>query len=343
MIHAGIIGAGYWGPNLIRTLRTIENVKVTNVADLRPGRREFIERQFPGVVTVDSHHHVIESDVDAVLIASPPETHAELAMRALEAGKHVFVEKPMTTNVADAEKMVRAAERCARMIAVGHLFLFHPAVTTIRKLLDLGELGDIYFLSSTRANLGPPNPNSDVVWDLAPHDISILLYLFHESPYEITGRGASFTIPNLAETAYINLGFPSGRIAQINVSWLVPHKTRRLELVCSKKTVVYDDTHPTHKLQIYDTAADNRTSAKDYDAIPLAYGPGSVWSPALPNCEPLRLECEHFFKCIETGSDLINSGKNALDVVRILECASESIQSSMQYRDACISTAVGRL
>ncbi len=325
----GVVGVGYWGPNLVRTLREIDGAEVVRVADLRPGRREFIEKRFPGIATTPHPKDVIlGDDIDAVFIASPPETHCDLAITALQAGKHVFVEKPMATRVADAERMAAIAEACGRTLAVGHLFLYHPAVVTLRKLLEKGDLGSVYFLSSTRANLGPPNPVADVLWDLAPHDVSIVLHLIGERPETVVARGASFTNPNVIETAYLNLKFPSGRMAQINVSWLTPNKTRRLELVCSDKTVVYDDMQPIHKVQVFDSGVDNRTRTADNDAAALGYGPGSVWCPAIPAGEPLHAECEDFLRCVETGDEPLSSGRQALETVRVLEAASASIRAA---------------
>jgi predicted dehydrogenase len=310
-------------------LSGIDGAEVVRVADLRPGRREFIEKRFPGLETTPrSEDVVLGDDIDAVFIASPPETHCDLAIAALQAGKHVFVEKPMATRVADAERMAAVAEECGRKLAVGHLFLYHPAIVTVRNLLQRGELGDIYFLSSTRANLGPPNAKADVLWDLAPHDISIVLHLIGERPSAVTARGASFTNPNLIETAYVNLQFPSGRMAQINVSWLTSNKTRRLEVVCSGKTVVYDDMQPIHKVQVFDAGVDNRRKAGDGDAMALGYGPGSAWCPAIPACEPLRAECEDFLRCVESGGEPLSSGRQALETVRVLEAASESIRAA---------------
>lgn len=342
MVRVGVIGAGYWGPNLVRTLGDIDGAQVVLVADHRQGRREFIEKKFPGVATTATPD-VLFSDtrIDAVFIASPPETHCRLALLALEAHKHVFVEKPMATKSADAEAMVSAAMRVNRTLAVGHLFLYHPAVAAIRKMLVGGVLGQAHFLTSTRCNLGPPNATTDVLWDLAPHDISIVLHLFGETPSTVHARGASFTDSGLTEAAYVTLEFPSGRIAQINVGWLTPNKTRRLELVCSDKTVLYDDMQPVQKVQVFDAGVDNRRSMKDDDVAGLAYGPGTVWSPALPNCEPLRAECEDFVRSITSGCEPLNSGTTALETVRVLDAATASIRaSSRKHRTATAAGAV---
>ncbi len=335
-IKVGVIGAGYWGPNLIRTLREIDAVYLGCVADTLPGRREFIEKRFPGIKTTPEASAILsDKDIEAVVVASPPETHCELTIAALEAGKHVLVEKPMAIHVSDCERMIEVAERSGRTLAVGHLFLYHPAVKALHEMLERGEFGQLFFLSSTRANLGPPNAKVDVLWDLAPHDISMVLHLVNESPVAITAHGAAFMNSSLIETAYINLRFPSGKIAQINVSWLTPNKTRRLELVCEKRTAVYDEMQPQQKLQIFELGIDNRVNAIDTSSHALSYGPGAMWSPSLERIESLRAECEDFIRCIRSGEAPVSNARKALETVRVLQAASESIWSANATRNHC--------
>ncbi len=326
-MRVGLIGAGYWGPNILRVLREIDGVEVACVADARPGRREFVERKFPGLRTVSNEKDVFSrDDIDAVFIATPAETHRDLAIQALKAGKHVFVEKPLATRVCDAEEMNAAAEAAGRTLAVGHLFLFHPAVAQLKQLLDTGKMGDIYFMSSSRKNLGPPNAAVDVLWDLAPHDISIVLHLMDEVPCSVIARGAAFSSHGLTETAYVNLDFPSGRMAQINVSWLTPNKVRSLEVVCSNRTALFNDMEPVYKLKVFEQGVDNRKNLDPGSSVSLGYGPGGVSMPALPTYEPLRAECEHFFDCIHSSREPINSGRRALATVAVLQAATESIR-----------------
>lgn len=339
MLRAGVIGVGYWGPNLVRTLNEIEGVELVKVADLRPGRREFIESRFPKITTTaDTSEVISDPAIDAVFIATPPSTHYAFAVAALRAGKHVLVEKPLTTNVSQAEEIVRLAMRAERKLAVGHLFLYHPAVAMLRDLLDRRELGDVYFLSSTRANVGPPNTKVDVVWDLGPHDVSIVLHLMNETPCEVLARGACFTNEEFCETACLTLRFPSGRLAQVNLSWLTPNKTRLLQMICSRKTVVYDDMQMVQKVQVFDSGQDSRVAANDKDAALLSYGPGSIWVPPLRGGEPLRLECEDFMSSILENREPVSSGRRALEVVRVLEAASHSILRT----GACTTTAAER-
>lgn len=327
MVRVGVIGVGYWGPNLVRTLKELEGAELVRVADLRSGRREFIQKRFPEVQTTAEIGDIIsDPSIDAVFIATAPESHHGIATQALNAGKHVFVEKPLTTRTSDAEQLVALACRVGRKLAVGHLFLYHPAVVLMREMLDQGTLGDVYFISSTRANLGPPNTRIDVLWDLAPHDISIILMLMNESPVEVVARGAWFTKPGFVETAYINLAFASGRMAQVNVSWLSPNKTRLLQMACSKKSVVYDDMQSVQKVQVFNAGEDNRVNAPENAVTALAYGAGSIWSPPVRNVEPLRVECEDFIRSIVVDSAPVSDGRRALEVVRVLEAASESMR-----------------
>jgi predicted dehydrogenase len=308
-------------------LNGLEGAELVRVADLHAGRREFIQKRFPCVQTTGEIGDIIsDPSIDAVFIATPPETHHAIAMQVLKAGKHVFVEKPLTTRASDAEQLVALACQLGRKLAVGHLFLYHPAIVLMRELLDKGVLGNVYFISSTRANLGPPNARIDVLWDLAPHDISIILRLMDESPVEVVARGAWFTKPGFVETAYINMAFASGRMAQVNVSWLSPNKTRLLHMACSAKSIVYDDMQPVQKVQIFDAGEDNRIDGSDKSSIALAYGSGNIWSPPLRNLEPLGVECEDFIRSIATDNTPVSDGRRALDVVRVLEAASESIR-----------------
>lgn len=264
MVRVGVIGVGYWGPNLVRTLNEFEDAELVRVADLRAGRREFIQKRLPAVQTTGEIGDIIsDSSIDAVFIATPPETHFTIATQALNSGKHVFVEKPLTTRTSDAEQLVALACRLGRKLAVGHLFLYHPAVVLMSELLEQGTLGDLYCVSSTRANLGPPNTRIDVLWDLAPHDISIILRLMDESPVEVVARGAWFTKPGYVETAYVNMAFASGRMAQVNVSWLTPNKTRLLHMACSNRSIVFDDMQPIQKIQVFDAGEDNRISVPE--------------------------------------------------------------------------------
>ncbi len=338
MVRVGVIGVGYWGPNLVRTLTEIEGSRVVRVADLQTGRLEFIGRRFPQVQTTASAAEVIEDEsIDAVFIATPPATHYKLASDALKAGKHVFIEKPFTTEVAQAEELVRTADATGKKIGVGHLFLYHPAVAAIAGLVAGGELGEPLYVCTSRFNVGPPQTRVDVLWDLAPHDVAIVLHLFGEPPVEVRASGARFRNDEFIEAACLNLTFPGGRMAQINVGWLTPAKVRNLMLVCGDKTVIYDDMQMVDKLRIYEPARDNRTSTAAASKA-LSYGPGNIVIPPVPSAEPLRLECEDFIKAIRSGAEPVSNGRNAIEVVRVLQAASRAIYSSLSA-DAQVVTA----
>ena len=327
MIRVGIVGCGYWGPNLVRAFAEIEGVQLVTVSDLRSGRLDFVSRRYPLLkTTIDASDVLSDSTIDAVIIATPPDTHYALATQALNNGKHVFVEKPLATSVSDAEKIVDLAERTNRTLIVGHLFLYAPAVMQIRSLLQNGELGAIHYISSTRANLGPPKPKIDVLWDLAPHDLSIILELMNDSPIEVLAQGASFTHADLADAVFLTLRFFDGRLAHIHVSWLTPNKIRLLQVVCSRGVAVYDDMQPVHKVQVHRPGIDNRPQAGDSDAMALSYGPGGMWAPPLQADEPLRSECKDFIESIISGRRPLSNGQRGLEVVRILERASYSLR-----------------
>jgi predicted dehydrogenase len=327
MIRVGVIGCGYWGPNLVRVFNEIEGAEVVSVSDLRVGRREFIKKRFPLVDTTASFEEVInDSSIEAVVIATPPETHYSIAQEALRAGKHILVEKPLALTSVDAERIVETATRLGKSVAVGHLFLYAPPIIAIRTLLQQGELGEIYYVSSTRSNLGPPNTRTDVLWDLAPHDISIVLDLMGEPPEALEAQGGWFTNRDLAEAVFLTMHFSGGRLAHVHVSWLTPNKTRLFQLVCSRRVVVYDDMQPIQKVQVFDSGMDNRVGCGDGDSKHLSYGAGSIFIPALPNDEPLRFECEDFLRSIRDGIPAYSSGERGLEVVRVLEMASDVLR-----------------
>jgi predicted dehydrogenase len=330
LIRVGVIGCGYWGPNLVRAFSDIDGVTVVRVSDLRPGRREFIEQRYPWIQTSANASDIIaDPAIDAVVIATPPNTHHTLAIDALSAGKHLLVEKPLSTKSADAEEIVEVAARERRSLAVGHLFLYAPAFVEICSLAERGDLGDIYCITATRCNLAPPNTEIDVLWDLAPHDISMVLQLMGEAPKEVRATGACFTNTRFAEAVYLTLRFPSGRLAQVNVSWLTPAKTRMIQIIGSKRVVTYDDMQPLEKVRVFDPGLDNR-AASDSQSKALGFSPGGISIPALKTYEPLRAECEDFIQSIRSGEPVRSDGGRALEVVRVLEAASRALQEGGQ-------------
>lgn len=326
MIKVGVIGCGYWGPNLVRTLNDLPGVKVAAVSDLRPGRLEFIQRRYPNVrITTAADDLIQDREIHALVIATPPQTHYALAMAGLDAGKHLLVEKPLTMDVGEGEEMVHHARAKGLVLMTGHLFLYAPAITELRRQLAEGSFGEPYMLSSIRANLGPPDTKVDALWDLAPHDISVVLDLMGDLPVTVRAEGAKFTNPDFIEAAFITLTFPGGRIAHVEVSWLSQAKVRLMRLICSEKTAHFDDSQQSEKLRIYNTAVDSRVSAGKTGAQAIGYGPGSITIPSLPTTEPLRAECEDFMRSIVESTPAISSGEKGLEVVRVLAQASKQI------------------
>jgi predicted dehydrogenase len=332
MVRIGIIGCGYWGPKHVRNFDEIEGASLEMVSDTRPGRLEFVQSRYKRTRTTQDYREVLASpDVDAVVIATPPATHHKIAMEAIDAGKHLLVEKPMALFYEDAAEIVAAAEKKGVHLMVGHIFLYAPAVQTMRKLVQSGRLGDIYYISSTRTNLGPPNTVVDVLWDLAPHDLSIILDLIQEVPCEVRAHGTSFTKAEYAETVFLSMKFPSGKMAHVHVSWLTPNKTRVLHMVGKDRTVMYDDMQLVEKVRVYEPGEDTRASGHGDDKGVLAYGPGTISIPSLSAHEPLRAECEDFVRAVKTGTPAHASGKWALEVVKILDQAAQQIPST--WRD----------
>lgn len=326
-VRVGVIGCGYWGPNLVRTLAGMEEVQLVRISDIRPGRLDFIAKLYPDVVgSCDAMAVISDPSIDAIVIATPPKTHHKLTIAALRAGKHVMVEKPLATSVEEGRQMVQVAAQFRRVLAVGHLFLYAPAVTRIRSLLDEGKLGDLYYISAVRTNVGPPDAQVDALWDLATHDISVILDLMKGVPEEVVAYGASFTNRNFAEAVFVTLRFRDGRLAHVHVGWLTSNKTRLMRIVCSQGEVVYDEMHPVHKVQIHNPSIDNRVQAGATNAA-LGYRSGGVWSPALDSYEPLRAECRDFIESILKGRRPVSDGETGLSVVHVLELASKCMQN----------------
>ena len=328
-ITIGIIGAGYWGPNLIRNFSSLNDCKVKYVADLREARLQFVNNTFHGIETTTNFQRIFnDATVDAVVIATPVSTHLELGKKALEANKHVFIEKPFTASVKEAEELIEIAKKRDLRLMVGHLFEYHPAVIKIKSLIDEGTIGEVYYLDTARLNLGPPEANVNVIWDLAPHDISILLYLFAEIPHKVYGVGGSYKKDQwkgLIQTAHMIIEFPSGKYANIYNSWLSPNKTRRLEIYGSKGMIIYDDM-AENTLTLYDEGVDLRLKGGSNTAANLSYGSGEISYPEIPNIEPLKNECQHFIHCIVENKTPKSDGINGLNVIRIIEEACHSIE-----------------
>lgn len=315
-IRLGVVGLGYWGPNLARNFAAIEGCEVTWLCDAEEPARRRAGAALPGArLAADVEELLDDAELDAVVLATPVRTHAELAVRVARAGKHCFVEKPLATTVADAERAVAAAAQAERTLMVGHLLEYHPAVARLKELLSGGELGELYYLYGNRVNLGKLRADENALWSLGAHDVSVVLHLIGEEPIECSAHGRSYVRAGVEDVVFCYLRFPSGVVAHLHLSWLDPHKERRLTVVGAKRMATFDDMQIEGKLTVYDKGFDeDARSWGEYIARS-----GDIFSPRIANVEPLRLECEHFVECVRSGVTPRSDGQSGLRVVRVLE------------------------
>lgn len=322
----GVIGCGYWGTNLVRNFAALPEARLQALADLSPERRATMALQYPDATVLDDHRQLLaRSDIQAVVICTPPATHAPLALEALAAGKHVLVEKPLATSVADADAMIAAAAAADRTLMVGHTFVYNPAVELLASLVQRGVLGRIYYLRSTRVNLGLYQKDVNVLWDLAPHDLSILATVLGRAPERLRAWGQAFVHPEQVDVASLNMGFDDGLTALSHVSWLDPCKIRRVTVVGDQKMAVYDDLEPLDKIKIYDRGVEKPPYADSFGEFQLSYRYGDVHAPRLRWVEPLRRECAHFITCAIDGSPPRSDGASGRQVVALLAAADRSL------------------
>jgi predicted dehydrogenase len=330
------VGLGYWGPNLARNLATVEGGRLTVLCDANREHLERIGRQFPDARQVDDFAAVVgDPEVDGVVIATPVETHFALARDALQAGKHVMVEKPLATSSAECEELIRiAGERDLRLM-VGHVFLYSPAVEQVSRYIDSGELGEIYYAYSQRLNLGQIRRDVNAMWNFAPHDLSILCHWFGAEPTGVLAHGYSYIQPGIEDVVFMSLDFPRGVGANVHISWLDPLKVRRMTVVGSEKMVIYDDVSADAKITIYDKGVTRRLLEPaserlgDYGSFAefqLLLRAGDVLIPRVEFIEPLKRECQDFVDCIRTGATPRADGLQGLQVVRALEAAQKSMR-----------------
>lgn len=328
-VRVGVIGCGYWGPKLIRNFSSLPGAQLTAVADLDPKRLAQMAQLYPGIRTTQDSDELLAMDLDAAVIATPLRTHFKLGRAALLAGKHVLIEKPLAASREEANRLVALADQFKRTLMVGHTFLYNPAVEAIKRLIDGGELGEIYYFRSTRANLGLFQTDMNVIWDLAPHDLSILNYLLQAEPLSLSAHGEYYVQKGIEDVAYVFLRYPGGVTAQIHLSWLDPCKIRRITIVGSRKMLVYDDVNTSEHIRIYDKGVEPPPDATEtFGEFQLAYRNGDVVIPHIPLDEPLKVECQHFIHCIRTGEPSRSDGLNGLQVVKILEAAQKSLQGN---------------
>jgi len=323
-------GYGYWGPNLVRNFRAASNCRLKWIIDASSSSRQKASERYPQIEVSDSIEKAIsDPEVEAVSIATPVETHFELAQRAIEAGKHVFIEKPLCRSAREAEKLMTLAAQKNRIIFVGHVFIYNNAVREIKRLIESGELGELYCIHSQRLSLGRVRADVDALWNLAPHDISILLYLLGEPPESISGYGHSFLQEGINDIGFIDLKFPSGVAAHIHCSWLHPRKTREMIIVGSKKMLVYDDASTEAKISIYDCGIDKNTPPRGLKPIAsfaefqLYKRTGNLTIPHIDFPEPLAVQTAAFIDCIQKKKQPVTNGEMGLEVVRILEKATD--------------------
>ena len=325
-IGIGIVGAGYWGPNLIRNFNEIESCDVVWVCDLKSGRREYVQGRFPGIpVTADLDQVLADPAVQAVVVATPVATHREIGLAALEAGKHLWVEKPLADSVAAAQDLVESAAAKGLVMLVNHLFVYNPAIHKAKEIISQGNLGNLCYAESGRMNLGPPASEVDVIWDLATHDVAITHYLWGKNPIKLTAHGRRFQHPRLIDMAFIHLDYEDGSTAVHHVSWLCPEKMRRYFVNGKNGSLIFDDTLAEKKLRFIDQGVDSRVGAKDHEVKELFYKAGETSFPALEPIEPLRAACEDFLNAIRSGQKPRVDGAAGLAVVRLLEAVERSI------------------
>jgi predicted dehydrogenase len=323
-IRIGVAGLGYWGPNLARNFAAIPGCAVTRLCDPSAEARARLAQTLPAARAGAELDELLEDpELDAIVLATPVPTHAELATRVAQAGKHCFVEKPLATCAADAERAVAAAAQAGRILMVGHLLEYHPAVARLKELLDGGELGELYYLYGNRLNLGKLRADENALWSLGAHDVSVVLHLIGEEPAECLAHGRSYVRAGVEDVVFCYLRFPSGIVSHLHLSWLDPHKERRLTVVGSRRMATFDDMQIEGKLTVYDKGFDEDVrSWGEYIARS-----GEIFSPHIPNVEPLRVECEHFVECIRTGATPRSDGHSGLRVVRVLERLQRSLDT----------------
>lgn len=323
-MNFGVIGYGYWGPNVVRNLASLEGSQVLAIADLDAAARNRAQRAYPGIrVTSDPGEVLASTKIDAVAIVSPVWTHYQLAKAALLNGKHVFVEKPFTLNSAQGEELVELSQKRNLKIMVDHTFLFTGAVRKISQMMEDGELGKLYYYDSTRVNLGLLQHDVNVLWDLAPHDLSIMDYLIKGEPEAVVATGEKH-LNDYEDIAFMTIYFPEKVIAHINVNWLSPVKVRMTLIGGEKRMVVWNDLVADEKIRVYDRGV-KTTSQEGVYKLLVNYRSGDMWAPRLEQLEALQQEMKYFVECIETGKDPINDGRAGLRIVKMLEAATKSL------------------
>ena len=333
IVRVAQVGFGYWGPNLLRNMLTVPQARVVAVADADPRRLAEAAHDARLATTLDYRDLLVRPDIDAVVIAVPAQAHARLAAEALRAGKHVLVEKPLALTSADAQQLIEIAERRGLVLMVGHTFLYNAAVQRLKQYLQRGELGQVFYLHSERLNLGRVRQDVNALWNFAPHDISIILHLLEQPCLEVSARGFAYLQPDIQDVVFMTLVFPGQTSAHVHISWLDPHKVRKMTIVGSRKMAVYDDVSADARIVLYDRGVDRVPTAdspRDFTTFAefqLRLRSGDITIPALQFPEPLQVECQHFIDCIVGQQRPLTDGRHGLDVIKVLEAAQQSINA----------------
>lgn len=327
MLNVAVVGCGYWGPNLVRNFNQLSECRVKTVCDTDAGRLAEMSRLYPHVQTTDRYDDIVnDPQIDAVAIATPVRFHHEMARKSLKGGKHTFVEKPMAVSSVQCEELMDLADRNNLVLMVGHTFLYSTPIRRIKEIVDSGDLGDIQYISARRLNLGLFQTDINVAWDLAPHDISIILYIIGEHPVAVNCQGKAHVNPEIEDVTSMTLDFSGRCLAMIQSSWLDPNKVRQITFVGTKKMLVYDDVEPLEKIKIYDKHVEMPPHYETFGEFQYAYHYGDMHAPYLKLVEPLKIECHHFLECISKKSRPVSGGPEGLQVVRVLEAASRSLR-----------------
>jgi len=327
-IKIGVAGCGYWGPNLIRNFRALPDCNLKIMCDLSFARLKHLKSLYPEVASATDYKHMLNGiSLDAVVIATNVKTHFPLAKAALLAGKHTFIEKPMAASVEHCEELVDIAKKKGLVLMTGHTFLYSPVVRKIREIIDKGDIGEIRYISARRLNLGLFQKDINVAWDLAPHDLSIILSIMGETPESVNCRGSAHITPGIEDVTTMCLTFSRQRSAVIQSSWLDPRKVREMTIVGSKRMIVYDDLAPLEKIRVFDMRVERPPHYDTFGEFQYAYHYGDMYAPYIKQEEPLKTECQHFLDCINHGATPVSCGERGTELVRILEASSESLRN----------------
>ena len=324
-VRIGVIGCGYWGPNLIRNFSEIQSSEMMAVADLREERLKAIQNLNHDIKVTQNYRDLFDMNLDGVVVATPPKTHYTIARDALEHNLHVMVEKPLTISCHDAEELIELAAKKNRRLMVGHTFVYNGAVRALKNLIHNGDIGKVLYIDSARLSLGLYQPGLNVLWDLSPHDISILLYLLETNPLSVEVFGTSCILENVHDVVHLNLVFPENTLAHIHISWIAPVKIRQITVIGSKKMVVFNDISPIEKIRIYDKGVEPLEYSRTFADWQCSYRQGDVVIPNIHCPEPLRMECQHFIDCITDNVPCMSSGEDGLNVIKIIESAQNAL------------------